>query len=80
MMSVAMAREDGFDPELQRLGDPPDREKAKATLPKGLISTFTTYFTGGRGSPRSQNIITIAKEVDGAVAAARAQFTPDAVG
>ncbi len=31
------------------------------------VSTFTTYFTGGRRSPRSQNIITIAKAVDGAI-------------
>ncbi|MCA2214058.1 VanW family protein [Jidongwangia harbinensis] len=34
---------------------------------KQKVSTFTTYFTGGRRSPRSQNIITIAKAVDGAV-------------
>jgi vancomycin resistance protein YoaR len=31
------------------------------------VSSFTTYFTGGRRSPRSQNIITIAKAVDGAI-------------
>ncbi|HET6534359.1 MAG TPA: VanW family protein [Actinoplanes sp.] len=34
---------------------------------KEKVSTFTTYFTGGRSSPRSQNIITIAKQVDGAI-------------
>ncbi|WP_127497950.1 VanW family protein [Actinoplanes solisilvae] len=34
---------------------------------KEKVSTFTTYFTGGRSSPRSQNIITIAKDVDGAI-------------
>ena len=34
---------------------------------KERVSTFTTRFTGGRSSPRSQNIITIAKDVDGAV-------------
>jgi vancomycin resistance protein YoaR len=34
---------------------------------KEKVSTFTTYFTGGRRSPRSQNIITIAKDVDGAI-------------
>ncbi|GLY95741.1 VanW family protein [Actinoplanes sp. NBRC 103695] len=34
---------------------------------KERVSTFTTNFTGGRGSPRSQNIITIAKDVDGAM-------------
>jgi vancomycin resistance protein YoaR len=31
------------------------------------VSTFTTKFTGGLSSPRSQNIVQIAKEVDGAV-------------
>ncbi len=34
---------------------------------KEKVSTFTTKFTGGLRSPRSQNIVTIAKEVDGAV-------------
>ena len=34
---------------------------------KEKVSTFTTKFTGGLSSPRSQNIVTIAKEVDGAV-------------
>ena len=34
---------------------------------KERVSTFTTYFTGGRTSPRSQNIITVAKAVDGAL-------------
>ncbi len=34
---------------------------------KEKVSTFTTKFTGGLGSPRSQNIVTIAKEVDGAL-------------
>ena len=34
---------------------------------KEKVSAFTTYFTGGAGSPRSRNIITIAKEVDGAI-------------
>ena len=29
------------------------------------VSTFTTHFTGGRTSPRSRNIITIAETVDG---------------
>jgi vancomycin resistance protein YoaR len=31
------------------------------------VSTFTTKFPGGLGSPRSQNIVQIAKEVDGAL-------------
>ena len=31
------------------------------------ISTFTTHFTGGLSSPRSQNIVQIAQAVDGAV-------------
>lgn len=34
---------------------------------KEKVSTFTTYFTGGSKSPRSQNIMTIARAVDGAV-------------
>ncbi|WP_306204228.1 VanW family protein [Actinoplanes sp. RD1] len=31
------------------------------------VSSFTTKFTGGASSPRSQNIMTIAREVDGAI-------------
>ncbi|MEV4636362.1 VanW family protein [Actinoplanes sp. NPDC049548] len=34
---------------------------------KEKVSTFTTYFTGGASSPRSQNIMTIARAVDGAM-------------
>jgi vancomycin resistance protein YoaR len=34
---------------------------------KERVSTFTTNFTGGLSSPRSQNIVQIAKEVDGAL-------------
>ncbi|MGK5679153.1 VanW family protein [Actinoplanes sp. URMC 104] len=34
---------------------------------KEKVSTFTTYFTGGRNAPRSRNIITIAEDVDGAI-------------
>ena len=34
---------------------------------KERVSTFTTKFTGGLASSRSQNIVQIAKEVDGAV-------------
>jgi vancomycin resistance protein YoaR len=34
---------------------------------KERVSTFTTYFTGGARSPRSRNIVTIAKAVDGAI-------------
>jgi vancomycin resistance protein YoaR len=34
---------------------------------KERISTFTTRFTGGLASPRSQNIVQIAKEVDAAL-------------
>ena len=43
-----------------------DEDIAKFGI-KEKVSTFTTRFTGGRSSPRSQNIITIAREVDGAV-------------
>ncbi len=42
---------------------------------KEQVSTFTTYFTGGRRSPRSQNIITVAKAVDGAVVRPGATFS-----
>jgi vancomycin resistance protein YoaR len=31
------------------------------------VSTFTTYFTGGSASPRSRNIMTVARAVDGAL-------------
>ncbi|MFI5490098.1 VanW family protein [Micromonospora echinaurantiaca] len=34
---------------------------------KEKVSSFTTRFTGGLSSPRSQNIVTIAKDVDGTV-------------
>lgn len=34
---------------------------------KEKVSTFTTHFTGGASSPRSQNIMTVARAVDGAV-------------
>ncbi|MER7166380.1 VanW family protein [Micromonospora sp. NPDC000207] len=34
---------------------------------KEKVSTFTTNFTGGLGSPRSKNIVQIAKDVDGTV-------------
>jgi vancomycin resistance protein YoaR len=34
---------------------------------KERISTFTTHFTGGLSSPRTQNIIQIAREVDAAL-------------
>lgn len=34
---------------------------------KEKVSSFTTRFTGGLSSPRSQNIVTIAREVDGAL-------------
>lgn len=34
---------------------------------KEKVSTFTTYFTGGLSSPRSQNIVRAAQQVDGAL-------------
>jgi vancomycin resistance protein YoaR len=34
---------------------------------KEQVSTFTTHFTGGLSSPRTKNIIQIAREVDGAI-------------
>ncbi|MEV1113383.1 VanW family protein [Micromonospora sp. NPDC049751] len=42
-------------------------EKLAALGIKERVSTFTTRFTGGMASPRSQNIATIAKKVDGTV-------------
>ena len=34
---------------------------------KERVSTFTTYFTGGLSSPRSQNIVRVAEQVDNTV-------------
>jgi vancomycin resistance protein YoaR len=34
---------------------------------KEQVSTFTTHFSGGLSSPRTKNIVQIAKEVDGAI-------------
>jgi len=42
------------------------------------VSTFTTYFTGGRGTPRSRHIITIARAVDGAIVRPGATFSLNA--
>ncbi|MET8150528.1 VanW family protein [Actinoplanes sp. NPDC049668] len=42
---------------------------------KEKVSTFTTHFTGGGGSPRSQNIMTIARAVDGALVLPGATFS-----
>jgi vancomycin resistance protein YoaR len=42
---------------------------------KEKVSTFTTRFPGGLSSPRSQNIITVAKAVDGAVVKPGATFS-----
>ncbi|HLL64151.1 MAG TPA: VanW family protein [Micromonosporaceae bacterium] len=42
-------------------------EQATALGIKERVSTFTTNFTGGLGSARSQNIVQAAKEVDGAL-------------
>src|SRR6185295_5814328 len=50
----------------QEQADTTDQDMARLGI-KERVSTFTTYFTGGRGSPRTQNIITIAKDVDGAI-------------
>ncbi len=51
---------------VQQEADTTDADMAELGV-KEKVSTFTTYFTGGRKSPRSQNIITIAKAVDGAI-------------
>ncbi|MDO3703569.1 VanW family protein [Micromonospora sp. C28SCA-DRY-2] len=42
-------------------------EKVASLGIKEKVSSFTTRFTGGLSSPRSQNIVTIAKDVDGTV-------------
>jgi vancomycin resistance protein YoaR len=42
---------------------------------KEKVSTFTTYFTGGKSSPRSQNIMTVARAVDGAMVQPGATFS-----
>ncbi|MGI5212849.1 VanW family protein [Plantactinospora sp. CA-290183] len=42
---------------------------------KERVSTFTTRFTGGLGSARSQNIVTIAREVDGTLVRAGKTFS-----
>lgn len=42
---------------------------------KERVSTFSTKFTGGLSSPRSQNIVQIAKEVDGALVKPGATFS-----
>jgi vancomycin resistance protein YoaR len=51
---------------VQTEADTTEADMAKLGI-KEKVSTFTTYFTGGAKAARSQNIITIAKEVDGAV-------------
>jgi vancomycin resistance protein YoaR len=51
---------------VQKEADVTDEDVAKLGINE-KVSTFTTYFTGGASSPRSQNIITIAKDVDGAI-------------
>jgi vancomycin resistance protein YoaR len=56
-----------IDAELvSKEADITDADMAKLGI-KEKVSTFTTKFPGGLSSPRSQNIVTIAKEVDGAV-------------
>jgi vancomycin resistance protein YoaR len=51
---------------VQKQADTTDAEMAALGI-KQKVSTFTTKVPGGLASPRSQNIVTIAKEVDGAV-------------
>ena len=66
---AVLPRQDGREVTaelVQQEADTTDEDMAKLGV-KERVSTFTTYFTGGRSSPRSQNIITIAKDVDGAI-------------
>lgn len=53
-------------------------EKAKATLPKGLISTFTTYFNPNGGG-RVHNIQLAARTLNGTYVAPGATFSLNAV-
>jgi vancomycin resistance protein YoaR len=53
-----------------RLKETPPKLTAEKLAGLGIkerVSRFTTHFTGGLSSPRSQNIVQIAKEVDGTV-------------
>ncbi|SBT49302.1 VanW family protein [Micromonospora auratinigra] len=45
---------------------------------KERVSTFTTRFTGGLSSPRSQNIVQAAKDVDGTIVAPGETFSLNA--
>jgi vancomycin resistance protein YoaR len=58
----------------RREGDRADADLAVLGVQE-RVSTFTTYFTGGSGSPRSQNIVTVARAVDGAIVRPGATFS-----
>ncbi|MEU4336564.1 VanW family protein [Micromonospora lupini] len=66
---AVLPRSDGREVTGELKPTPPEltAEKLAGLGIKERVSTFTTRFTGGMASSRSQNIATIAKEVDGAI-------------
>ncbi|MEU5782242.1 VanW family protein [Micromonospora lupini] len=66
---AVLPRSDGREVTGELKPTPPEltAEKLAGLGIRERVSTFTTRFTGGMASSRSQNIATIAKEVDGAI-------------
>ncbi|MFC5927872.1 VanW family protein [Micromonospora vulcania] len=66
---AVLPKSDGREVTGELKPTPPEltAEKLAGLGIKERVSTFTTRFTGGMASSRSQNIATIAKEVDGAI-------------
>jgi vancomycin resistance protein YoaR len=66
---AVLPKSDGREVTGELKATPPEAttEKLADLGIKERVSTFTTRFTGGMSSPRSQNIATIAKKVDGTV-------------
>ncbi|MEU8182997.1 VanW family protein [Micromonospora sp. NPDC049044] len=66
---AVLPRTDGREVSGELKPTPPEltAEKLTGLGIKERVSTFTTRFTGGLASSRSQNIATIAKQVDGTV-------------
>ena len=72
-----LPRSDGRELTAELTSAPPEITKAELGKLgiKERVSTFTTHFTGGAGSSRSQNIMTIAREVDGTLVRPGATFS-----
>lgn len=66
---AVLPKSDGREVTGELKETPPEvtTEKLAGLGIKERVSTFTTRFTGGMASPRSQNIATIARKVDGTV-------------